>query len=261
MQFPSVRLFVDRAQAARPDFQVTRANAAAVAGLCVGLEGLALALELAAARAGILSPGKMLAGLESRFDLLVSRRRTEDPRHGSLRAALDWSYELLSPALQRFFRELTVFQGGWTSAAAAAVCDTPRAGEFLEELRESSLVLAEASDDMPQRAARALETPGQSPRPVGSSPSPADRLPVDERRFRLLETLREYGAEQLAPAERVDLERRHAGYFWRWRRQQRPGSPVRSRARGWIGWRKNGITCGRRWYGQRGAARRSWGCG
>src|SRR5207244_4316475 len=96
LECASVRLFVDRAQAVDADFQVTARNAAAVAGLCQRLEGLPLAIELAAARAGVLTPQEMLSRLEQRFDLLVSRKRRVDPRHRSLRATLDWSLQLLS---------------------------------------------------------------------------------------------------------------------------------------------------------------------
>jgi predicted ATPase/DNA-binding SARP family transcriptional activator/class 3 adenylate cyclase len=132
---PSVQLFLDRAQAVRVDFQVTKTNAAAIAELCRKLEGLPLAIELAAARVGVLTSAQMLARIEPRFELLVSRGRAADPRHRSLRAALDWSYQLLEPELQRFFRRLSVFRGGWTLAAAEAVCQAPRALEYLEQLR------------------------------------------------------------------------------------------------------------------------------
>src|SRR5205085_8249073 len=120
---PSVALFVDRAQAVRPAFQMTARNAAAVADLCRQLEGLPLAIELAAARFGVLTPQQMLARLSERFELLVSRQRAVDPRHHSLRATLDWSYHLLSPGLQQIFARLSVFRGGWTLAAAEAVCE------------------------------------------------------------------------------------------------------------------------------------------
>jgi predicted ATPase/DNA-binding SARP family transcriptional activator len=177
----SVSLFVDRAQAVRPDFQLTRSNAAAVAALCTRLEGLPLSLELAAARVGVLTPRQMLSRVGQRFELLVGRGRESDPRHRSLRAALDWSYELLSGELKRFFRRLSVFRGGWTLAAAEAVCAEPRALEYLEQLRASSLVEAEEREE--------------------------------GMRCRLLETLREYGAEKLTPEERTDLARGHARYF------------------------------------------------
>jgi tetratricopeptide (TPR) repeat protein len=176
-----VQLFVDRAQAVQADFQVTRTNAAAIAGLCARLEGLPLALELAAARAGVLTPAQMLERLGQRFGLLASPQRGVTPRHRSLRAALEWSYQLLSPELQRFFARLSVFQGGWTLEAAEVVWEEPRALDYLQQLRESTLV-------------QAAEAEG-------------------EMRFRLLETLREYGAEQLGAEERTAAAHRHASYY------------------------------------------------
>src|SRR5260370_5608712 len=98
---PSVRLFLDRAQSVRPDFQLTVNNAGAVAALCARLEGIPLALELAAARVWVLTPAQMLERLCQRFELLVGRKRDASSRHRSLRATLDWSYQLLSPDLQR----------------------------------------------------------------------------------------------------------------------------------------------------------------
>jgi predicted ATPase/DNA-binding SARP family transcriptional activator len=181
MQCPSVRLFMDRAQAARPDFQVTRANAGAVAQLCARLEGLPLALELAAARAGVMTPEQMLGRLDERLNLLTTRQRGAAARHRSLRAALDWSYQLLSPELQRFFARLSVFRGGWGLEAAEAICRAPDTLEYLEQFRECSLV-------------QAVETAG-------------------EMRFRLLETLREYGAEQLGTEEREAVADRHAAFY------------------------------------------------
>jgi predicted ATPase/DNA-binding SARP family transcriptional activator/transposase len=187
----SVRLFVDRAQAVRPDFQVTAANAAAVSALCARLEGLPLALELAAARAGMLTPAQMVARLARRFELLVSRAHEADPRRRSLRATVDWSYRLLSPTLQRFFSQLSVFRGGWTLEAAEAICQgrsaedaSPVPGlalEYLFQLRECSLLLPEESGE--------------------------------EMRYCLLETLREYGAEQLTADERAALAQRHGQYY------------------------------------------------
>src|SRR5207248_2230302 len=114
LAFESVQLFVDRAQAVKPDFQVTPANAAALAELCDRLEGIPLAVELAAARAQLLTPAQMLDQLSRRFDFLVSRRRDVPERHRTLRGALDWSYQLLYPELQRFFARLSVLRGGWT---------------------------------------------------------------------------------------------------------------------------------------------------
>jgi predicted ATPase/DNA-binding SARP family transcriptional activator/class 3 adenylate cyclase len=203
----SVQLFVDRAQVVRPDFQVTRANAAAVAELCRRLEGIPLALELAAARSQVLTPAQLVQQLQRQLDLLVSRR-TGVSRHRTLRAAIDWSYRLLSPELQRFFAQLSVFRGGWSLEAAEAVTGAgdaerahpppggtrpPRVGEgpdpglaldYLMELRECSLLRAEAS---------------------GS-----------EMRFRMLESLQQYAAERRQELEGGSVQQRHADYFERW---------------------------------------------
>jgi predicted ATPase/DNA-binding SARP family transcriptional activator len=181
MRSESIQLFVDRAQAVRLEFELTEANAASTAALCQKLEGLPLALELAAARAAVLTPAQMLTRLSQRFDFLATHGRAADARHRSLRTALDWSHQLLSPELQRFFARLSIFRGGWTLAAAETVCEEPRALEHLSRLRESSLV-------------DAAENEG-------------------EIRFRLLETLREYAAEQLPTAERALLAKRHAEYY------------------------------------------------
>jgi predicted ATPase len=123
MHCESVHLFVDRAQGVRPDFQVTSANAAAIAQLCARLEGIPLAFELAASRAQMLTPAQILAHLERRFDFLISRRRDASARHRTLRAAIDWSYQLLAPELQRFFARLSLFRGGWDLEAAASIAD------------------------------------------------------------------------------------------------------------------------------------------
>jgi predicted ATPase/DNA-binding SARP family transcriptional activator len=210
LAYPSVQLFVDRARAVRPDFQVTERNAAALAELCMRLEGLPLAIELAAARAQVLSPQQMLGQLQRRFDLLVSRQQDMAPRHRSLRAAIEWSYHLLPPDVRQFFTRLSIFRGGWTLEAAEAVCGegvrcwvlgvgsdaepptpdpqhlTPNTQHLthvldcMVHLREASIVLAEE---------------------VGTG-----------MRYRLLETLREFAAEQLSPEEHATLARRHLQY-------------------------------------------------
>jgi predicted ATPase/DNA-binding SARP family transcriptional activator len=232
LEYASVQLFVDRARAVRPEFQMTEANAAAVAQLCDRLEGLPLALELAAARAQVLSPTQMLDHLERRFDFLVSRRRDAAARHRTLRAALDGSYQLLSPELRQFFARLSVFRGGWTLEAAEQVCagdgppsapplasprlrsaPAPCAGvgqrsavegrgmalDALEQLRECSLIVAEEQGE--------------------------------ELRYGLLETLREYAAEQLAPEDEAAVRRRHALFFLSLAEQMdvpRPGARSRT---------------------------------
>lgn len=180
--FACVRLFVNRAQAVRPDFQITAGNAQAVGELCRSLEGIPLALELAAARAQVLTPAQMLRHVADRFGFLVARQRDAVERHRTLRAALDWSYQSLSEPLQQFFARLTAFRGGWSLVAAEAVCDEPMALDHLMELRESSLILTE------ERAG--------------------------EMRFRMLETVRQYGEEKLAEfGEQERLLARHKAFF------------------------------------------------
>ncbi len=181
--FPGIQLFADRARAARPDFQVTARNAGAVADVCRGLEGIPLALELAAAWSSLLTPGQMQGRLAERFTLLRSRRKGVTERHQTLRAAIAWSYDLLPPDLARFWARLSVFRGGWTADAAREVCEEPQALDALGRLRSYSLVTSEDADD--------------------------------GMRFRLLESLREFAASQLAEGERVSLADRHAAHFLR----------------------------------------------
>jgi len=204
MRWASVEMFVDRAQARRPDFQVTEGNAHAVAELCYRLEGIPLALELAAARAQVLTVAQMVGQLEHRFDFLVSRKRDVERRHRTLRAAMRWSYDLLSPELQQFFARLSVFRGGWTAEAAEAVCDQPHALEVLEQLRECSLVLAEegAGEGAPMR-------------------------------FRMLETLREYAREQLPTQDYAPLRQRHAEAYLALAEEARPELD-RAEQAGWL---------------------------
>jgi tetratricopeptide (TPR) repeat protein len=191
----SVHLFLDRARSASPDFALTPRNAPAIAALCRRLECVPLALELAAARAGSLSPARILALLVmrlddgeptaafKRFDFLQSRERTSPARHRTLRAALDWSYDLLEPPLQHFLAGLAVFRGGCTVEAACEVCDEKNALSFLEHLRECSLLL-----------------PGH--------------LSEGEPRFTMLEIIREYAFEQLeARSGTAEMRSRHARYF------------------------------------------------
>ncbi len=181
MQFASVQLFADRVRAARPDFQVTPCNAAQVAALCQTLEGIPLAIELAASRAQMFTPAQMLAQIRSRFALLTHRRTDTDSRHRSLWVAIAWSYDLLSPELQRFFRRLSIFRSGWNLAAAQAVCAETRALDYLTQLRGHSLIVLEEGRE--------------------------------EMRFRLLDSLREFGVEQLVSEEQAELIHSHAAYY------------------------------------------------
>ena len=181
LAYPSVRLFVDRAQAVRPDFQITPANASAVADLCQGLEGIPLALELAAARAQVLTPSQMLSQLQHRFDFLVSRKRDAQERHRTLRATIEWSYRLLPPELQRFLAHLSVFRGGWTAEAAQAVWQDLSVLDAILDLRNHSLLT--------------------------SAESEADS------RYHLLESIREFAAGEVDPEARAALQDRHARHF------------------------------------------------
>lgn len=184
---PAVQLFVDRAQKVRPDFALTPRNAAVLGALCDRLEGIPLAVELAAAWAGVLSPAQMLERLERgrRFELLVTRRRDAPARHATMRAAVASSCELLPPDIRRFFYRLAVFRGGWTLEAAEEVC---------EERQQVLHLLA-------LLGGYAL---------VRTEDTAAEQETV---RFRLLETMREFCWEQLEPVEREALARRHAAFY------------------------------------------------
>jgi predicted ATPase/DNA-binding CsgD family transcriptional regulator/predicted metal-dependent hydrolase len=181
----AVALFVQRARAARPDFALTETNAAAVAAICARLDGLPLALELAAARITVLSPRALITRLEQRLPLLTSGPQDAPARQRTLRETLAWSYDLLTPDEQALFRRLAVFNGGFTLDAAAAV---NRGTEFepvdgVASLLAQSLVQREEARD-------------------------------GESRFTLLETIREYGLERLAASGEAEITRRaHAMHF------------------------------------------------
>jgi predicted ATPase/DNA-binding SARP family transcriptional activator len=185
LEIPSIGLFVDRAQAVKPDFRLTKANSLAVADLCRQLEGLPLAIELAAARITVLSPAQMLERFYDRFNWLTSRRRDLPERHQTLRSAIDWSYDLLSPEIQKVFLSLAVFRGGWTLEAAEAVCQdqlgTGGMIDVLQSLIECSLIRREEGEEPP--------------------------------RFRMLESLREYALERLGEQTCRQIAGKHAHYY------------------------------------------------
>ncbi len=184
----SVRLFVDRAAAALPAFRLSDANAAAVAQVCARLDGIPLALELAAARVRVLTPEQIAARLDDRFRLLAGGSRTALPRQQTLRALIDWSYDLLPPPEQALLRRLSVFAGGWPLEAAEAVC----VGEDVEDW--------EVLDLLSRLVAKSL---------VVVEPPEAGRV-----RYRLLENLRSYARERLAETgEGGALAGRHADWF------------------------------------------------
>jgi predicted ATPase/class 3 adenylate cyclase len=183
----AVRLFVERAQAVRPGFRLTDRNARAVAEICARLDGLPLAIELAATRTKVLAPEEMLPRLRQRLAILTAGARTLPDRQRTLRDAIAWSYDLLGDAEQRLFARLTVFTGGWTLAAAAAVCDPEELGldplDGLTSLVDQSLV-------------RRTTPPGGQPR------------------FAMLETIREFGQERLrAGGDHDPVLARHADWF------------------------------------------------
>ena len=148
----SVQLFVERAIAANPNFQLSEKNASSVAQVCRRLDGIPLALELAAARVRVLSVEQIAERLDDRFRLLTGGSRTALPRQQTLRALIDWSYDLLSEPEKALFRRLAVFVGGWTLEAAEKVCSGNGVDEYevldlLTQLVDKSLVIAEQKDD------------------------------------------------------------------------------------------------------------------
>jgi non-specific serine/threonine protein kinase len=186
-QCEAVRLFIERARAATPNFTMLERNAEAVGRVCRRLDGIPLALELAAARVRALPVEQLAARLDDRFRLLTAGSRAALPRQQTLRAAVDWSYALLPEAERALLRRLAVFAGGWTLEAAEGVCAGEGIApedvlELLVQLVNKSLVLAEDHDG--------------------------------ERRYRLLETLREYGWEKLQEAgEEAALRAHHQAWF------------------------------------------------
>jgi predicted ATPase/DNA-binding NarL/FixJ family response regulator len=207
---PSVALFVRRAQAVRPDFRLTELNAAAVAELCMRLDGLPLAIELAAARSTVLSPSAILARLSQRLQLLAGGARDLPARHQALRDAIAWSYDLLDAEEQRLFRRLAVFAGGWMVEVAAAVDGEEATGNGERATGESG-ALSVPRSSLPVAADDALDL---LTRLVDKSLVQAETQADGEVRFRMLETIREYALEQLAVSGELDeTRRRHAEYY------------------------------------------------
>lgn len=183
--FEAVRLFAERAASVLPSFTVMRENAHAIANICQQLDGIPLALELAATRINVLSPEQIAERLGDRFRLLTGGSRTDLPRHQTLRAATEWSYDLLSEPERALLRRVSVFAGGFTLEAAAAFwgkgIDQLEVLDLLSHLVDKSLVLAE-------EARGAL-------------------------RYRLLETVRQFAQEKLEAAEAREARGRHRGFF------------------------------------------------
>lgn len=186
-RYEAARLFVERAVLAQPEFAVTARNAAAVAQIVIRLDGIPLAIELAATRVKVLTVEQIAARLDDRFRLLTGGSRSSLPRHQTLRAAMDWSYELLAPPERTMLRRLAVFVGGWTLEAAESICagrpiTRQQVLDLLTELADKSLVIVEA-----------------------------DR---DEARYRLAETVRQYALDRLLESrEAARLRRLHRDWY------------------------------------------------
>jgi predicted ATPase/class 3 adenylate cyclase len=186
LEIDSIRLFVERGTAAKPDFRLTEGNTPFVAQICSRLDGIPLAIELAAARVKVLSLEQIAARLDDRFRLLTGGARTALPRQQTLRALIDWSYSLLSEEEKTLFRRLAVFTGGWTLEAAEFVCGEGREGpdvlDLMARLVDKSLITSEESD--------------------GSI------------RYHRLETIRQYSRERFFETEEVEAIRdRHLTYY------------------------------------------------
>jgi len=187
LAYPAIRLFVERAQAVLPTLCLTREDLAEVALICHRLDGIPLALELAAARVGAMTVAQLAERLHDRFALLTHSRRTVLQRHQTLRSLIDWSHELLSEPERVLLRRLSPFAGGFTLEAAEAVCSAPPMAredvlDLLSQLVEKSLVVLDSQAEPP--------------------------------RYRLLETIRQYGQEKLLLAGELELvRRRHLDHF------------------------------------------------
>ena len=185
--YEAVRLFIARAMAVRPGFQVTNENAPAVAAITARLQGMPLAIELAAARVKLLSPDAILARLEHQLGLLAAGSRDLPERQQTLRGAIAWSYDILDEGSRRLLDRLSVFRGTFELEAAEAICGTARelgldVLDGLTTLADQSLLRIEESNGEPQ--------------------------------FAMLETIREFAAEMLeARGEQAEIERRHAAWF------------------------------------------------
>ncbi len=187
-RYDAPTLFIERAKAVSSNFSVTQQNAAAIVRVCQRLDGVPLAIELAAARARVLTVEQIAARLDDRFTLLTSDNATVViPRHQTLRAAIDWSYDFFSGQEQKLFRRLSVFAGGFTIEAVEAICSDEELAprqilDRITELVDKSMLMADVAER--------------------------------EARYRLLETMREYAREKLMASSEMDqVRKRHLDYF------------------------------------------------
>lgn len=200
MQYEAVRLFVERASATRRDFQMTDVNAGAVIEICRRLDGIPLALELAAARVNLLTVEEIASRLNDRFRLLTDGNRATLPRQQTLRALIDWSFDLLAPNERALFCRLSVFAGGWTLASAEAVCCTQEAGGSAGTAPTADRFLPTGVLDLRARlVAKSLVL---------------SEVRGDFTRYRMLDTIREYAHERLQESSRADdAHACHAQFF------------------------------------------------
>jgi predicted ATPase len=199
MELPAIRLFAERAQAVNASFRLTEQNAAVVAEICARLDGLPLAIELAAARARLLSPQALLARLERRLETLTQGPRDVHRRQQTLRNTLAWSYDLLTPQEQRLFQRLSVFVGGCPLNAIEAMYQT--LGDETADIFEDAASLLDKS--LLQQSDPATEQ--------------------DDLRLWMLETIREYGLEVLTEQRALEETRRaHASYYVRFAEEVEP---------------------------------------
>jgi predicted ATPase/DNA-binding NarL/FixJ family response regulator len=203
-QYEAVKLFIDRATAAVSTFTVTNENAPALAQVCHHLDGIPLAIELAAAKIRVLSLDQIAQRLDDRFRLLTGGSRTALERHQTLRAAIDWSYNLLPEVEQVLFRRLSIFVGGWTLEATEAVCSDPSTS-----LREDQVAPLKASSGLIQ-SEDVLNLLEQL---INKSLVITEEV-EHESRYRMLETIRQYANEKLVVSGEKDTSRdRHLQYF------------------------------------------------
>lgn len=203
-QYEAVQLFIERALLIQPAFQVTMLNAPAIAQICHRLDGIPLALELAAARIKALPVEKIAERLEDRFRLLNSGNRTGLPHHQTLRSLVDWSYDLLSDAERVLLRRLAIFAGGWTLEAAESICSGERAGAL-------------AGGPIATTSPTFVELPAEDVLELLTRLVEKSLVIFDEQatpRYRLLETIRQYASEKLAAAQETQaLGAAHFHFF------------------------------------------------
>ncbi|MBI5879293.1 MAG: adenylate/guanylate cyclase domain-containing protein [Chloroflexi bacterium] len=214
VQSEAVRLFVERAQAVQPAFALTAENAEAVCEICRRVDGIPLAIELAAVRVRLLTPAQIASRLREHFRLLAGGSRTALPRQQTLQALIDWSWNLLNDAERAILRRLSVFAGGWTLEAAEAVCSEQSLVNSEQSTVESERSTAHSDGALTVHRSLftddVLEILGQ----LVNKSLVGVQQDGEQSRYRLLETVRQYARDKLLTAdESVAVHERHARYF------------------------------------------------